>query len=297
MRIYYAEDSLPVPASPGFFEGIAGAAARLEGLNSSLGITLTFTDDEGIRSINKAWRQVDAATDVLSFPAADFCPGDTAGSRGVLPPDSWDSEQGAYFLGDIVISLPRIRAQAEAYGHSFERELAYLFAHGVLHLMGYDHQSPEDKKQMREKEEQVLSAAFRDPGADQALIQQALTARDNAYTPYSNYKVGAAVRTKGGKVYTGCNIENVSFGLTNCAERTAIFKAVSEGETEFDAIAIAAGATAPWPCGACRQVLSEFAPRMRVLLVWDEGRKTAQSTLDQLLPHSFLSFEEDHKKA
>lgn len=74
-----------------------------------------------------------------------------------------------------------------------------------------------------------------------------------------------------------------------------MFKAISEGETEFEAIAIAADATPPWPCGACRQVLSEFAPKMRVLITWDDGRQADETTLDQLLPRSFLSFEEDRK--
>lgn len=292
MQVIFSEDSLPSPVPAVFFEDIASAACENEGLVSPLFVCLTLTDDAGIQKINQVWRQVDAPTDVLSFPAADFSPQDTAGKRKMMPADTWDSEMSAYLLGDIMISLPRAGAQAEEYGHGFQRELAYLFAHGLLHLMGYDHQVPEDKKHMREKEELALSSARK---SDLALMEVARKARESAYTPYSHYKVGAALRTKDGKIYTGCNVENASFGLTNCAERTAVFKAVSEGETEFDAIAVAADATAPWPCGACRQVLSEFAPHLKVLLTWDKGAQTAQSTLDQLLPHSFLTFEEDKK--
>ena len=84
----------------------------------------------------------------------------------------------------------------------------------------------------------------------------------------------------------GCNVENASYGLTNCAERTAIFKAVSEGAKNFTAIAIAAMEMPPWPCGACRQVLSEFCGDIRVLVSWGED-EVAQSSLSALLPHSF----------
>ena len=87
-------------------------------------------------------------------------------------------------------------------------------------------------------------------------------------------------------MYLGCNIENASFGITNCAERTALFKAVSEGEREFSAIAIASNGAAPYPCGACRQALNEFAPAMRVLVIDGEGN-VGQTTLPQLLPHGF----------
>ena len=92
------------------------------------------------------------------------------------------------------------------------------------------------------------------------LVSMALEAMQRAYAPYSGYKVGAALLCADGRVFQGCNIENASFGLTNCAERTAMFKAVSEGTREFTAIAIASRDAAPWPCGACRQVLNEFAP-------------------------------------
>ena len=127
---------------------------------------------------------------------------------------------------------------------------------------------------------------------DQELIEVAKAYRERAYAAYSNFKVGAAVLTKDGKVFGGCNIENASYPVSNCAERTAIFKAVSQGETRFEAIAIAADQTAPWPCGACRQVMSEFAPNLRVLVTWEDGQ-VEETTLSKLLPHSFLNFTED----
>src|SRR5208337_1474018 len=94
---------------------------------------------------------------------------------------------------------------------------------------------------------------------DQELLQPALLAKETAYAPYSGYKVGAALVTESGKVYTGVNVENASLGATNCAERTAVFEAVSGGEQKIVAIAVAAdGDTIPYPCGICRQVLAEF---------------------------------------
>ena len=121
---------------------------------------------------------------------------------------------------------------------------------------------------------------------DKELIAAAKKYRENAYAPYSKFKVGAAVLTKKGNVYGGCNIENSSFPVTNCAERTAIFKAVSEGEQEFAAIALIADTPGPCsPCGACRQSLYEFAPDLRVMVTWDgHVRKT---TLRELLPEGF----------
>jgi cytidine deaminase len=120
---------------------------------------------------------------------------------------------------------------------------------------------------------------------DHELIQLALAARKNAYAPYSNYQVGAALLTASGQVFTGCNVENAVFPLCTCAERTAVVKAASEGQREFVAIAIATR-NGGSPCGSCRQVLREFAPHIRILLSDDTGH-VREFTLDQLLPESF----------
>ena len=126
--------------------------------------------------------------------------------------------------------------------------------------------------------------------ADTNLVDLAIKASQKAYVPYSHFPIGAAVRTKDGKVFTGCNIENASFGLTNCGERTAIFKAVSEGFTEFDEIAIYGTSKEPIsPCGACRQVMAEFfEPSAQVTLISKNG-KTLVTTVQNLLPYSFTS--------
>lgn len=121
---------------------------------------------------------------------------------------------------------------------------------------------------------------------DEELIEIARQYREHSYSPYSRFKVGAAVLTAGGKVYGGCNIENSSYGLTNCAERTAIFKAVSEGEREFEALAVIAGTEGPCsPCGACRQVMADFKiPRIIMANLRGEVKTVS---LAELLPCAF----------
>ena len=124
-----------------------------------------------------------------------------------------------------------------------------------------------------------------------ALMIEAQKARNASYSPYSHYRVGAALMTKSGKVYTGCNIENAGYSATNCAERTAIFKAVSEGERDFEAIAIIGGRegeTAPFcsPCGVCRQVIAEFCKKDFKIILGNEEKQEI-FTLDTLLPFAF----------
>jgi cytidine deaminase len=127
------------------------------------------------------------------------------------------------------------------------------------------------------------------------LIQEALKAQQMAYVPYSNFPVGAAVLTRSGKVYTGCNIENASFGATNCAERTALFKAISEGETAFDSIAIVGDPKAfTAPCGICRQVLVEFGLDITVILAKSE-EDFKEYTMEEILPLSFTPKDLENK--
>lgn len=131
---------------------------------------------------------------------------------------------------------------------------------------------------------------------NEVLVLKAMEATKNSYSPYSKFKVGAALLTNDDEVFLGCNIENSSFSLTNCAERTAIFKAISEGKREFKSIAIVGSATDTFnkyctPCGACRQILIEFCkPDFKIIL----GRVNEQNkielkeyTLEELLPESF----------
>lgn len=120
------------------------------------------------------------------------------------------------------------------------------------------------------------------------LAKIAIDARENAYVPYSKFKVGAAVLTEDGSIYTGCNIENASYGATNCAERTAIFKAVSEGHKRIKAIAIVGDmSTNTYPCGICRQVIVEFATKdIDIILVKNEEDYVIK-TMEEILPGAF----------
>lgn len=124
---------------------------------------------------------------------------------------------------------------------------------------------------------------------EKELVKKAIEAREFSYSPYSHFRVGAALLTKSGKIYTGCNIENAAYSPTNCAERTAVFKAVSEGEREFVAVAVAGdGEDYLAPCGVCRQVLVEFCePEEFWVLMVGEGEKYRKMRLGELVPEAF----------
>ena len=226
----------------------AEISLRKEGLDPEIcEISVSFTDGERIRELNREYRGVDRVTDVLSFPQFD----------SVEELEEMGEMTGVMELGDVVICADRAREQAEAFGHSFERELIYLFVHSIHHLLGYDHMTEEDKAEMRPREEAVMEelgitrgeAAPEEPEEEpaggqaehayqKALYRKAREVMKNAYAPYSRFTVGAALEAEDGSVWTGVNVENASFGGTICAERTACVKAVSEGRTRFRSIAI-----------------------------------------------------------
>jgi cytidine deaminase len=137
---------------------------------------------------------------------------------------------------------------------------------------------------MRKQSLPVISDPVRE-----LLVKSAREAASQAYCPYSHYPVGAALLTVDGQIYTGCNVENVSYGLSNCAERTALFKAVSAGCREFAALAVAGGTKrAAAPCGACRQALAEFcAPELPVFIARLKGGQVKAAALGELLPLAF----------
>ena len=125
------------------------------------------------------------------------------------------------------------------------------------------------------------------PDASDALIAAALAARENAFAPYSKFRVGAAIEDSGGRIHTGCNVENSTYGLTVCAERVAVLKAISEGVRKFRRVAIAADTDALTPpCGACRQILWEFCGDIEIILVNPRG-KTETYRLKDLFPKPF----------
>lgn len=120
------------------------------------------------------------------------------------------------------------------------------------------------------------------------LIKQALKARENSYSPYSNFKVGAALLTKSGKVYLGTNVENAGYSPCNCAERSAFFSAISNGEREFEKIAIVGSdKNITYPCGVCRQVIVELAPNIEIICGTDEDNFVV-TNIEELLPNAFV---------
>jgi len=136
----------------------ADAAAEAEGLKAEAAVFISVVDDEGIREINREQRNKDVSTDVLSFPTVNYPLGKTARDCAVLLRREYDPEIGACMLGDIVISMDHVRAQAQQYGHSEQRECGYLITHGMFHLMGYDHMTDTDKPVMRAMEEKALAS-------------------------------------------------------------------------------------------------------------------------------------------
>ncbi len=289
MKLIWTANS-NIPAAPAAL--VADCCAATEGLPLPCGVAVTLTNDAQIREINKTLRGIDSATDVLSFPTVNYPRGVTAAGAASLIRREYSADDRAYLLGELFIAQEHVAAQALDYGHSPAREFCYLLAHGIFHCFGYDHQTPDGLKEMRAMEEKALELAgvTRDGTApsptDAQLIALAKEAMRQSYSPYSRFKVGACLLGADGRVFTGTNIENASFGMTICAERAAIAKAVSEGAKEFTAVAIAAESAPPWPCGACRQVLHEFAPDLRVLIAWGADH-TDQALLSELLPHSF----------
>ena len=123
---------------------------------------------------------------------------------------------------------------------------------------------------------------------EEELIRRAREARSKAYSPYSRVKIGAAVLARDGSIYAGCNIENSSYGLSNCAERTAIFKAVSEGRRDLVSMSIVGDSEDfTTPCGACRQVMVQFNPRLRIIRVGLDDGYRSETTAEKLLPEAF----------
>lgn len=279
MEIYYNSETYPSASVRSDMERIASMCTEECGLDSSqVSLSVSFVDAEEIRDLNAQFRSVDAATDVLSFPQWD-------GSKNF-------AMQSMVELGDVVLCKEIIDRQALEYGHSEQRELLYLFTHGVLHLLGFDHIEENDKIAMRKREDSVMERLGLDRSYEgetmdyKQLYRMALQAVDKAYAPYSGFRVGAALLTESGEVYTGVNVENSSFGATICAERTAFVKAVSEGHKQFRAIAIASSGGQAWPCGICRQFMYEFADSLDIITGADEDHLDVRD-IKELLPEGF----------
>ncbi len=275
----------------GLLSQVAQKCVETEGVELPVFAAIRIIGDEEIHEINLHTRGVDRPTDVLSFPTVDYPAGTTARDNPKRIRREFDPEAHASFIGDILISLPRAQEQAQEYGHSLRRELCYLTAHAMFHLMGYDHMTDEDKAKMRPMEEKALEKLaprdVEDFMSDEQLFAIACDALKNSYCPYSSYPVAAALVCEDGSVITGVNVENASYGATICAERSAICAAVSQGHRRFVKIAIVAEKGIGWPCGVCRQVLSEFALPGFTVIAGQNGHEPETMPLTELLPKSF----------
>ena len=267
------------------------AAQKAEGVTLPLSVFIRVVDDDEIRAINREQRGKDASTDVLSFPTVNYPKGKTAGACEGLLREEFDPDVDACAIGDIVISDG---SRARTGGGIRPQRAARMRLSAHTRAVSPDGVRSHDRRgQARDARDGRKSACLHWADqrgvtnmTDEKLLELALDARKNAYVPYSHFPVGAALECEDGAVFTGCNIENSSYGLTNCAERTAAFKAVSEGHRRFKRIVIAGRSDDYcYPCGACRQVLYEFAPGLEVLVTWDGHVERAP--LSELLPHGF----------
>ncbi len=238
-----------------FLNEVAGACFKIEGIEGA-GFAIRIVDDAAIQELNRSMRGVDSPTDVLSFPTVHFPAGKTAKDTPKRLRREYDPYLDCVNLGDCILNLDRARQQAEEFGHSLRRELGYLTAHSAFHLMGYDHMQEDEKKIMRGKEKQAMQmlSLWKNPNGGnkmtyEKLFDLACEAMQNAYCPYSNYKVGACILTEDGQTFKGCNFENASYGATICAERCAAGNAVVAGHKKFAAIAIVGESGVGWPCG------------------------------------------------
>lgn len=245
-------------------------------------VEVNLVDNKEIHEINKAYRNVDRPTDVISFAFLDNLKENDMikGKRVPVP------------LGEIIISVDKATEQAKEYGHSLNREMSFLFVHGLLHLLGYDHTLGEkEEKEMFDLQDKILDKAKeKNMLTKEELIQKALEARELSYSPYSHFKVGAAIMTKDGEVFLGSNIENASYPLCMCAERNAIYNAYMHGKTKKDFVmfALTGDTKGPIsPCGACRQVISELYPSDKPIYMTNLKGDIKEVFVADLLPFAF----------
>ena len=250
-------------------------------------ISVTFVDNDFIHKLNRDYRKIDRPTDVISFSFLD----------GVNNRDEILHSKGIVDLGEIYISIDRAKEQAIEYGHSLKRELCFLFVHGLLHLLGYDHMTKEEETEMFNLQNIILKKLEGEIMTKEELVAKAIEARKLAYVPYSHFQVGAAVVMNDGKIFVGANIENSSYPLCMCAERNAIYNAYLHGykKEEFVALALAADTDEPCsPCGACRQVISELLPSNTPIYMSNLKNDIKETNPVELLPFAFS--EKDLKK-
>lgn len=244
------------------------------GIKENYIVDVIIVDNKSIQEINRDYRKNDKPTDVISFAFFDD-ENETISSDIPLS------------LGQIVISYEKAEEQAKEFGHSVNREMSFLFVHGMLHLLGYDHMKKNDEIVMFQLQDEILGGHKMEKNE---LVTKAIEARELSYSPYSKFKVGAAVLTTDGKVFLGANIENSAYPLCMCAERNALYNAYMHGVKKGDiaALALAADTEGPCaPCGACRQVMSELMPKSAPIFMANLKGLVQETSIDELLPFAF----------
>ncbi len=240
-------------------------------------VSLSLVSDEEIHKLNKEYRKIDRPTDVLTFAyrEADFNPDDPI-----------------IDLGSILISPAIAKKQAKEYKHPYERELAFLFIHGLLHIFGYDHIQEEDAKIMYPLQNKILNNLPVDFYTDQKkLVKNLFEAREKSISPYSKFRVGAVIVTKDNKYHQGFNIENAAYGDTMCAERVCMFHTYALGYRKDDIVAIGVitdSMNVGTCCGSCRQVMGELLnPNCPVYIYNKDASKHLFTTVSEQLPFTF----------
>ncbi|MGC8778262.1 MAG: cytidine deaminase, partial [Candidatus Caldatribacteriaceae bacterium] len=235
LRIELANRAKGIKVNRQLFQDVAMLVFQQENVWPEGILSVGFLEKEEMRAIKKQFFHQDVYTDVIAFSYGE-------GERDRV----W---------GEILICVPVALEQAQERGKKVEQEILFLFVHGLLHLLGY-RDDTEEEKNLMELRVTELVRLFSEWQLRRTLIRRANEARGFAYAPYSHFPVGAALLGENGEIFTGCNVENASFGLTICAERVALFKAVSVGVRKFQKIAIVSDSpNFCFPCGACRQAL------------------------------------------
>ena len=246
-------------------------------LEGAYEVSLSLVSKEKIHELNKEYRNIDRPTDVLTFA---FQEADVLFDEPLVD------------LGSILISPEIAKAQAKEYHHPYYRELAFLFIHGLLHSLGYDHMEEKEAEEMFALQNKILNQLPYDFYTDMNKVKKLLkVASSRSKADYSSFHVGAVVLTKDGKYHLGCNIENSAYPVTICAERCALFVTYSLGYHKEDIISLSLVTSSKnlgTPCGSCRQVMSELMDMKSPVYIFNcDYTKMMKTSVEELLPFAF----------
>ncbi len=239
-------------------------------------LSLSLVNAKEQQELNNKYRQINRPTDVLTFPYEQ------------------NNTDVIIDLGSIIICPEIAKKQAKEYDHPFERELAFLFIHGLLHIFGYDHIKEDEAKVMYELQNSLLNNLPYDFYTDMTKLKKELNKAQNmSIAKYSHFRVGAVVVTKDFKYHLGFNIENASYPATVCAERVALFSTYAQGYKKEDIVALGCITDSKHIgtcCGVCRQVMSELMPMHAPVYIYSANfKEMLRTTVSGLLPFAFTS--------